>query len=129
MIKSINSHDEFVAAMNILEKYSQKVTLLGSFDKFTAEEEDEYDTLAYWVADYEDSIPVFPPEPNMPFEKLILIFMMAKRWTVAESAHHLDISVTELTEVLAGKKSVATHLAQKLESVLGLKSDMNLQTA
>ncbi len=129
MIKSINSHDEFVAAMNILEKYSQKVTLLGNFDKFTTEEEDEYDTLAHLVADYEDSIPVFPPEPNMPFEKLILIFMMAERWTIAETANRLDISVSELTEVLAGKKNVDTHLAQKLEDVLGLKSDIKLQTA
>ena len=50
MKKSINSHDEYVDAMIILENYAKKVTLLGSFDKFTPEEEDEYDALAYACA-------------------------------------------------------------------------------
>jgi antitoxin component HigA of HigAB toxin-antitoxin module len=125
MKKSINYHDEFVDAMNILHYYSSK----GGFDKLTVEESDEYDTLAYAVADYEDSIPVFPPEPNQSFEKTILIYMMGKRWKIAETAFRLGISESKLNEVLAGKYQIDNILAEKLHDVLGIKTDVLLQTA
>ena len=129
MIKYINTHDEFVDAMNILEMYSRKVTLLGGFDKFTPEEENEYDTLAHLVADYEDSIPVFPPAPNMTFGKLVLIYMMHKRFKIAETAHQLGISVSHLSEILADKCAIDNHLTKKLYDVLGVKPDYLLQAA
>lgn len=129
MTKSINTHDEFVDAMNILETYSRKVTLLGGFDKLTLEEENEYDTLAHLVADYEDSIPVFPPDPNMTFGKLALIYMMHRRFKMAETAHYLDISIPHLSEILADKCVVDSHLAQKMYHVLGFKPDYLLQAA
>ena len=125
MKNSIHSHDEFVDAMNILHYYSSK----GGFDKLTTEESDEYDTLAYAVADYEDSIPVFPPEPNQSFEKTILIYMMDVRWKVAETAFRLGISEFKLTEILAGKCPIDNPLSQKLHDVLGMKVDNFLQAA
>ncbi len=129
MIKSVNTHDEFVDAMNILEMYSRKVTLLGGFDKFTPEEDNEYDTLAHLVSDYEDSIPVFPPDPNMTYEKLILIYMMHKRYKMAETANRLGIFESELLEILAGKRHIDYQMSQKLYDVLGVKSDYLLQAA
>ena len=129
MTKAITSHDAFVDAINILEKYTQKVTLLGGFDQLTAEEEKEYQTLAQLVADYEDTIPVFPSEPNQPFEKLILIYMMDARLTMSETAKWLNIPKNELKDILAGKKRVDKSLSQKLYDVLGLKTDMLLQNA
>ncbi len=125
MKNSINTHDEFVDAMNILHYYSSK----GGFDKLTTEESNEYDNLAYLVADYEDSIPVFPPEPNQSFEKTLLIYMMDARWKMAETAFHLGISESKLTEILAGKCPIDNHLAQKLNEVLGMKMNILLQVA
>ena len=129
MKKSINSHDEYVDAMIILENYSKKVTLLGSFDKFTPEEEDEYDTLAYAAADYEDSIPVFPPEPNQSFAKTVLIHMMDIKWKMAETAKNLGISETELSEILAGKRHISSHLNEKIHRVLDITPQKELVTA
>jgi hypothetical protein len=129
MIKSINTHDEFVDAMNILEMYSRKVTLLGGFDKFTAEEENEYDTLAHLVAAYEDTIPVFPPEPNQSFEKTMLINMMDFKWKVAETAEKLGISESELSEILAGKCIIDNTLRNKIIYTLDMHFPERLQAA
>lgn len=129
MIKSINTHDEFVDAMNILEMYSRKVTLLGGFDKFTPEEENEYDTLAHLVAAYEDTIPVFPPEPNQSFEKTMLISMMDFKWKVAETADKLGISEADLSEILAGKRIIDNTLQKKIELTLDMIPDKRLQAA
>lgn len=129
MIEYINSHDDFVDAMYILEKLSQKVTLLGGFDKLSVEEDDEYGRLAHLVAEYEDSIPVFPPEPNISFEKLILIHMMDFKWKVAETAANLAISETELVEILAGKRPIDSVLRKKIHHVLDITPQKQLETA
>ena len=129
MKKIINFHDEYVDAMIILENYLKKVTLLGSFDKFTPEEENEYDTLAYAAAEYEDTIPVFPPEPHQSFEKTILIHMMDFKWKMAETATNLGISETELSEILSGKRHIDRHLKEKIHHVLDIVPQKQLETA
>ena len=129
MEKIISFHDEYVDAMIILENYSKKVTLLGGFDKFTPEEEDEYDTLSYAVADYEDSIPVFPPEPNQSFAKTVLIHMMDFKWKMAETAKNIGISEIELSEILAGKRNISSHLNEKIHRVLDITPQKTLVVA
>ena len=129
MKKIINSHDEFVDVINILENYAKKVTLLGSFDKFTPEEDEEYDTLAYAVADYEDSLNFFPSPSNLPFEKTILVHMMNRRMKVGETAARLGISEIELSEILAGKRHISSHLNEKIHRVLGIIPQKTLVTA
>ena len=129
MINSINSHDDFVDAMKSIEKISQKMTLLGSFDKLSVKENDEYGRLAHLLADYEDSIPVFPPEPNMSFGKLMLIHMMDFKWKMAETATNLGISETELSEILSGKRHIDRHLNEKIHHVLDIVPQKQLETA
>ena len=129
MKKIINSHDEFVDVINILENYAKKVTLLGSFDKFTPEEDEEYDTLAYAVADYEDSLNFFPSPSNLPFEKTILVHMMNRRMKVGETAARLGISEIELSEILAGKRHISSHLNEKIHRVLDITPQEKLVTA
>ena len=129
MKKIINSHDEFVDVINILENYAKKVTLLGSFDKFMPEEDEEYDTLAYAVADYEDSLDFFPPPSNLPFEKIILVHMMNRRMKVGETAARLGISETELSEILAGKRHISSHLNEKIHRVLDITPQKTLVVA
>ena len=129
MIERIISHDDFVDAMHEIEKISQKMTLLGSFDKLSAKENAEYGRLANLLADYEDSIPVFPPEPDMSFGKLMLIHMMDFKWKMAETAQNLGISETELSEILAGKRHINKHLNEKIHRVLDITPQKMLVTA
>ena len=129
MIKTIHSHDDFVDIMHILDKISDKVTLLGSFDKLSKEESDEYGCLARLASDYEDSIPVFPPDSNMSFEKLMLVHMMDFKWKVAETAENLDISENELSEILAGKRPINNHLSQKIHLILDIAPSKKFETA
>ena len=129
MIERIISHDDFVDAMHEIEKISQKMTLLGSFDKLSAKENAEYGRLANLLADYEDSIPVFPPEPDMSFGKLMLIHMMDFKWKMAETAQNLGISETELSEILAGKRHINKHLNEKIHRILDITQQKTLVTA
>ena len=129
MIKIINSHDVFIDAMNILENHSKKATLLGGFDKLSPEEDEEYDCLSLLVSNYEDSIPVFPPEPDMSFGKLMLIHMMDSKWKMAETAKNIGISETELSEILAGKRHISSHLNEKIHHVLDITPLKKLVTA
>ena len=129
MIERIISHDDFVDAMHEIEKISQKMTLLGSFDKLSAKENAEYGRLANLLADYEDSIPVFPPEPDMSFGKLMLIHMMDFKWKMAETAHNLSITETELSEILAGKRHISSHLNEKIHRVLDITPQKTLVIA
>ena len=129
MIERIISHDDFVDAMHEIEKISQKMTLLGSFDKLSAKENAEYGRLANLLADYEDSIPVFPPEPDMSFGKLMLIHMMDFKWKMAETAKNIGISEIELSEILAGKRHISSHLNEKIHRVLDITPQKTLVIA
>jgi antitoxin component HigA of HigAB toxin-antitoxin module len=129
MIKSITTHDQFIDAMNIIDKYSEKMTAHGSFKALSSFENAEYGRLAILIEAYEDSIPVFPPEPNQSPEKTILIYMMHKRLKIAETALRLGVSDATMAEILAGKYPIDNHLSQKLYDVLGVKSEYLLQAA
>ena len=129
MIEHINSHDDFVDAMIIIETISRKATVLGSFEKLSDEENREYGRLAYLIADYEDSIPVFPPEPNQSFAKTVLIHMMDFKWKMAETAKNIGISEIELSEILAGKRYISSHLNEKIHRVLDITPQKTLVTA
>lgn len=131
MIKSINTHDEFIDAMNIIDEYVNKATDLGGFKALSPLEITEYGRLALLIEAYEDSIPVIPENFNldMPFEKLVLICMMAKRWKVAETADKLGISEADLSEILAGKRIIDNTLRKKIELTLDMIPDKRLQAA
>ena len=58
MITKIETHDEFVDVMNVIEKCLQKVTKNGGFDALTETEADELARLSLLVEVYEDSIPI-----------------------------------------------------------------------
>ena len=129
MIKHINSHDDYVDAMLIVEEISKRGDILGGFDKLPVEENIEYGRLAHLLADYEDSIPVFPPEPNQSFAKTVLIHMMDFKWKMAETAKNIGISETELAEILAGKRHISSHLNEKIHRVLDITPQKTLVVA
>ena len=55
--------------------------------------------------------------------------MMSKLLKQKDVAQLLDISESDVADILSEKRQIDTHLAGKIYKTLGIKADFSLQTA
>lgn len=129
MKETIESHDDYINIMTVIEKYLQKATQKGSFDRLLPEEAAELQRLSVLAEAYEDSIPVFPINPPQTLEQMIRLKMMQLNVKQKEMSKMLEITESHLSEVLSKKRRINMDLAKKLRKVLKIEADFILEMA
>jgi HTH-type transcriptional regulator / antitoxin HigA len=129
MKDKLETHDEYISVMTVIEKHLQKATQKGGFSGILPEEADELQRLSLLAEAYENAIPVFPINPPQTLEQMIRLKMMQMNIRQKEMSKMLDISESHLSEVLAKKRRVNMDLAKKLRKVLKIEADFILETA
>ena len=129
MIEKITTHDDYVDAMNRIEKYLQKVTQLGGFATLSEAEAEELEKLSALAEQYEDAIPVFPIRSPQTLPEMLRLKMMQLNVKQKVMAKMLHISESKLSDVLTGKRRVDIDLAKKLYEILKIEAEFILQAA
>ena len=128
MILKIETVDDYIEAMNQIEKRLQKVTKNGGFDALTETEADELARLSLLVEVYEDCIPIMENR-SKSLAFTLRIEMMNRLLKQKDVAQLLDISESDVADILSEKRQIDTHLAEKIYKSLNIKADFSLQTA
>ena len=128
-MNKIENIDQYIDTMNLVEGLIQKATKQGGISTLSENEEEELNNLSLLVAEYEDSIPVFPIKKPQSIPDMVKIKMMQLNVKQKEMAKLLNIPESKLSEVLSGKRRVNIDLAKKLHQILKIDANFILQTA
>jgi HTH-type transcriptional regulator / antitoxin HigA len=129
MITKIETHDQYIDVMNVIEIYLLKTTHQGGFEAFDKHDADELKRLSIMAEAYEDDIPLMPIRKPRSIMEVLRIKIMQMNLKQKEMAHLLDISESKLSDLMAGKRRIDIDMAKKLHQILKIEAEFILQAA
>lgn len=125
----LKSREEYNQTMGKIEEILQKSTQLGGFDKLPKADADMLASLSLLAEQYEDSLPLMPIKSPTTLPEMIRYKMFEKNLKQKQLAGLLEISESNISGLLTGKRKLTLELAKKLHSKLNIDAHFILMTA
>ena len=130
VMSEIKSRKEYLALMNEQNELVKKADSNGGFENLPKADIDTFKKNAVLLKNYERNVmKLYPLEGKNPLITRLEEEMFERRMKQKELAEMLEISDSNLSEVISGKKPISMSLAKKLHAILGLDGNFILENA